>query len=97
VWFAGHAGVKWAWVIFDVALIAGIFQLLRRPSWRLAVLLALAVSFDALLTPLEAACWNLPRLENAADVALVALACLGPPLAALALWGTTNRLPRRPR
>jgi phosphatidylglycerol lysyltransferase len=94
-WFAGHAAVKWAWVAFDLALLAGIAQLLRRPSWRLATLLAAAASLDALLTPLEAAFWNLPYLESFAALVLVLLACLAPLLAALAFGGASRRLARQ--
>lgn len=91
-WFAGHAAVKWAWVAFDAAIIVGIVQLIRTPSWQLAALLATAVSIDAFVTPIEAIFWNLDRITNWFDVVVVVLACAAPLLAAVMLWGTTVRL-----
>jgi len=91
-WFAGHSAVKWAWVAFDLALIAGIAGLLCRPSGRLATLLAVAASLDALLTPLEAAAWNLPYLASFSELGIVVVACLAPLLGALALGGASRRL-----
>src|SRR6185295_18664725 len=66
-WFGGHVAVKWSWVAFDFTMGAGLLQLLRRPSARLALLLAIAVAFDALITPLEIAFWNLPHIETWVD------------------------------
>jgi phosphatidylglycerol lysyltransferase len=94
VWFAGHAAVKWAWIGFDVLMLAGLVRLLRHPSPRLATMLALAASADALATPLEAALWNLPRIRGWLDGVVVALACIAPALAAVVLWGTRARLLR---
>jgi phosphatidylglycerol lysyltransferase len=94
VWFAGHASVKWAWVSFDVVVCAGLVTLLRRPSWWLAALLATMVSADALLTALEAALWNLPRLSTWLEGVLIALACTAPAFASLTLWGAALRLKR---
>jgi phosphatidylglycerol lysyltransferase len=90
-WFAGHVAVKWGWVAFDSVLILGFAFLLRRPSFRLAASLAAAVSVDAVLTPLESVLWNLPP-HGAADSVVIALACLAPLVAALALWGAADRL-----
>lgn len=92
VWFAGHAAAKWAWVAFDVALALGIVALLRRPSSWLAAVLASVVTLDATLTALEASAWNAPQLAWGPSVLVVALACGGPALAALALWGAFARL-----
>lgn len=94
VWFAGYAAVKWAWVAFDVVIFAGLVWLLRRPSWRLAALLATAVSADAVLTSVEAAFWNVPRVSGPLDAIVVGVACVMPALAAAVLWGTTARLER---
>lgn len=94
VWFGGHAAVKWAWVVFDVLVLLGLTRLLRRPSPRLATILALAVGADALATPLEAAFWNIPRIRGWLDGLLVALACMAPAFAAVVLWGTRARLLR---
>lgn len=94
VWFAGHAGVKWAWVVFDVLVCSGLMLLVRRPSWRLAALLSIAVSADAVLTLLEAAFWNLPELRDWLHGGVIVLACAAPALAAITLWGATVRLKR---
>lgn len=91
-WFAGHAAVKWAWVGFDAALALGLWRLLRRPTPRLAGALAAVVGADALLTTVEAAAWNLPRLHSGPEAAVVALACAAPAAAAVALWGARRRL-----
>lgn len=96
-WFAGHVVVKCGWVAFDCLLLFGLAALLRRPSFRLAAWLAAAVSVDAMLTPLEAALWNVPRQRGAADLAIIALACLAPLVAALTLWGAAHRLRQEQR
>ena len=85
-WFPS-AWVKWAWVAFDVALAAAMLRLLRRGGRRLAGALALAVSVDAALTWLQAGLWNAPRIESAGGALMVAVACAGPTLGALVLWG----------
>jgi phosphatidylglycerol lysyltransferase len=94
VWFGGHSAVKWAWVLFDSLVAVGIFWLLRRPSWRLARALAVAVSFDAFLTPVEAALWNLPHIRSGLEVLVVLTASVAPVLGATALWGAAGRLER---
>jgi phosphatidylglycerol lysyltransferase len=45
------------------------------------------VSLDALLTPLQAVLWNLPRARGWLDYVLITLACLAPLLACIVLWG----------
>ncbi|PCC71193.1 phosphatidylglycerol lysyltransferase [Nannocystis exedens] len=96
-WFGGRPGVKWAWVGFDVLLLVGLVVLRRRRSPGLATGLALAVTVDALVTPVEAALWNLPQLRGWLDGLVIALACIGPALAAIVLWGTRARLVRMAR
>lgn len=91
-WFAGNATIQYAWVAFDTLIVFGLFRLVRRPSWKLALGLALAASADAILTPLEAIAWNVPRLHTGLEVVIVLLACLAPCLAAFVLWGTASRL-----
>lgn len=93
-WFGGHPAVKWAWVAFDTLMLVGLVVLLRRRSPRLATVLALAVTVDALVTPIEAALWNLPRLHGWLDGLVVAVACVAPALAAVVLWGARSRLVR---
>jgi phosphatidylglycerol lysyltransferase len=94
VWFAGHSAAKWAWVVFDVLVCAGLILLIRRPSWRLAALLAVVVTADAALTVVEAAFWNLPQLASWLHGGVIALACAAPALAAATLWGAAVRLKR---
>jgi phosphatidylglycerol lysyltransferase len=91
-WFHGHAAIKWAWVAFDLVVCAGIVGFIRRPSRKLAWTLAVLVSIDALLTPLEAMLWNVPRLTGLRDACIVLLACTAPLLGAAVLWGAAFRL-----
>jgi hypothetical protein len=79
-WFP-HAGVKWAWVGFDALLAAGLFAL--RARWRdgLARLLTVAIGADALLTTIEAAWWNVPRVEGPGAWAVLAAAVGAPAIA----------------
>jgi phosphatidylglycerol lysyltransferase len=83
----GAAWIKWAWVYFDLGLSLALFHLLLKRSRWLLTALCLAVSGDALLTTLEAALWNFPRAGSTLDYFLIALACAGPLLAAIVLWG----------
>lgn len=89
-WFPSPA-VHAAWVVFDVALGAGLVILLRRFRPALALALAIAVTADAVVTTIQAVLFNLPRARGALDVALVAIACAGPSIASLALWGLLER------
>jgi phosphatidylglycerol lysyltransferase len=85
-WF-GAAWLKWAWVMFDLLLAAGLFRFLRERRTSLLTVLAVAVTADAVLTPLQALLWNLPHAEGAFDYLAVAVGCLAPVLAAIVLWG----------
>ena len=85
-WF-GSAELKWGWVVFDIALAAGLFRFLHKRSTASLTPLAVAVTADALLTPVQAVLWNLPRARGALDYGLIALGCLGPLLASIVLWG----------
>jgi phosphatidylglycerol lysyltransferase len=84
-WFP-NAWVQRGWVLFDVALVVGLFALAAR--WRrwLGVLLASLVTLDATLTLIEAVVYNLPRSQRASDLMVVALSCLAPASAAVILW-----------
>jgi phosphatidylglycerol lysyltransferase len=83
----GASWIKWAWIYFDLGLCLALFRLLVKPARWLLTALCLAVSADALLTTLEAALWNFPRAASTLDYLLIALACSGPLLAAIVLWG----------
>jgi phosphatidylglycerol lysyltransferase len=88
-WF-GSAWLKWSWVVFDLAVAAGLFRFLHKRSTSSLTLLAVAVTADALLTPLQALLWNLPRARSPLDYVLILLACLAPLLASVVLWGARN-------
>lgn len=102
-WFPS-SHVQYAWVCFDVLLAVALFSLSR--MWRrwLGVLLATAVTGDAVLTSAEALHYNLPRtmhlthnsgIASAGSVLVVlAIACLGPILGAFTLWGAVRRTAR---
>ncbi len=74
----------------------------RRAAWRLSRALAIAVSLDAVLTIVQAIWWNRSAVQaiwwnrSATDRALgwavVLIACLGPAVAAVMLWGATRRM-----
>lgn len=85
-WF-GSAWLKWGWVVFDVLVSAGLFRYLVKRSTASLTPLAVAVTFDAMLTPVQALLWNLPRARSPFDYAIIALACLAPLLACIVLWG----------
>jgi phosphatidylglycerol lysyltransferase len=85
-WF-GAAWLKWGWVGFDVVVLVGLLRFLRLRSASSLRPLALLVTLDALLTPLQAVWWNLPRARSVADYAVVAVACSAPLFASVVLWG----------
>jgi phosphatidylglycerol lysyltransferase len=91
-WFA-HAWIKWSWVAFDLAVAAGLFRFLYKRSTSSLTPLAVAVTLDAVLTPLQAALWNLPRARAPLDYLLIALGCLAPLLASIVLWGARRFRP----
>ncbi len=91
-----------AWVLFDIGLLLALRRLralmqqrgavAREQTWRLVRVVATAVSADALLTVVQAVWWNAPRTSGAVHIAIVAIACIGPTLAAIVLWGAERRL-----
>lgn len=85
VWFPAR-WVQLAWVLFDVGLLAGLFSLVRRWRQGLATLLASVVTADAVLTTIEAALYNVPRISSIAEGLMVAAAVAGPSIAAVLLW-----------
>ncbi|MCB9653668.1 MAG: DUF2156 domain-containing protein [Deltaproteobacteria bacterium] len=91
-WFAGHRSIKWGWIGFDVMMMAALLLLARRPSSRLASILAAAATLDALVTPIEALAWNLPRMRGWFDLLIVFAGCVAPPVAALVLFYASRRL-----
>jgi phosphatidylglycerol lysyltransferase len=100
-WFPSVA-VHAAWVAFDGALLMALRHVRRtarhagaasrRRTARVAVMVAGAVTLDAILTALQALAWNRPRLGGTATAAVVLVACAAPLLAAPVLWGAAQRL-----
>jgi len=85
-WF-GAAWLKWFWVAFDVLVAAGLFRYLAKRETALLTPLAIAVTFDAVASPIEALFWNVEHVRSAFDHVLIALGCLAPALASIVLWG----------
>jgi phosphatidylglycerol lysyltransferase len=85
-WF-GAAWLKWSWVVFDLVVAAGLFRFLYKRSTASLTPLAVAVTLDAVLTPLQALLWNVPRARGPFDYVVIAAACLAPILASIVLWG----------
>lgn len=89
-WFPSP-GMQWAWVVFDVLLIVGLATLVAQWRFWLGRALAVAVSLDAVLTMWQAVTWYAPRAMALTDDLLMLVACAGPLLAAIVLWGTVRR------
>ncbi len=89
--FFPSRAVQLAWVALDLGLLAGFAALMRRWRTALGTVLALAVTADAVVTAIEAAVYNLPRVHGPVTAGLIALAVTGPALAAVLLWGACWR------
>lgn len=90
-WFPSLA-VHLAWVLFDVALIGALRVHRRTGDERIARAVAIAVSFDAVLTIVQAVWWNAPRARHLLDIIAIVVACAGPLITAPVLWGAVQRL-----
>ncbi|QJR38260.1 DUF2156 domain-containing protein [Gemmatimonas groenlandica] len=98
-WFPSGA-VQSAWVVFDALLLLGLRALrartsgarARRTASRWSRALATVVSADAVLTSAQALWWNSGSNRGAPEWAVVLLACLGPWLASVVLWGASRRM-----
>jgi phosphatidylglycerol lysyltransferase len=86
-WFPG-AGVQYAWAGFDLLLIGLMLSLARRWRARVAELVVLLTTLDALLTTVQVLLWNVWTARTLAAWALVVLGCAGPLLAATFFWST---------
>jgi phosphatidylglycerol lysyltransferase len=82
--------IKWGWVVFDVLVACGLFRFLYKRRTASLTLLALAVTADAVLTPVQALLWNLPRTSRLSELLLILLACAAPILASIVLWGARS-------
>lgn len=78
--------LRWAWVVYDLLLAAGLLALGRR--WRpgLARLLHAAVAGDAVVTVVEALLWNAPRAHRGIEWLLLGCGVLAPAAATWLLW-----------
>jgi phosphatidylglycerol lysyltransferase len=85
-WF-GHAALKWGWVAFDVVVAAGLFRFLYKRNTVSLTPLAIAVTLDAVVTPVEAALWNWPRARAPYEFVVIIAACVAPLVASVVLWG----------
>src|SRR5205814_8293773 len=88
--------VKWSWVAFDGVLALALFLLAAR--WRrwLGLALAAAISADALLTAVQVAIFDLPRVRGLVDALVLLLSVAAPAGAALILWNTVGHRRARP-
>jgi phosphatidylglycerol lysyltransferase len=83
--------LKWAWVCFDLALIAALGNLIRRPRPHIARLLSRVIAADASLTLIEALWFNLPRAHHGYEFAAMAIAVAAPAGASLVLRNVWRR------
>ncbi|HEX4462754.1 MAG TPA: DUF2156 domain-containing protein [Polyangia bacterium] len=93
-WFP-RPWIQTAWVTFDIALVAVLFSLTLRWRHWLGVLVASAISADAVLTALQVALYDGPRAP-AADWPVIAISLAGPTLAAIVLWGAVGHRRSQP-
>ena len=89
-WFPSPV-VKWAWVTFDILLLGALYRLRLGRSQRRTIVVAVAVTMDTVLTLVQAAFWNVSRARTPFELLMVVVACAGPALAALVLWGAVRR------
>ena len=95
-WFPGPAA-KAGWLSFDAVLAVALFSLAAQ--WRrwLGLLLAVAVSADALVTVAQLALDDLPRRGGGWGATLIfGIAAAAPALAAVILWNAINHRRLRP-
>ena len=85
IWFPS-AEIQFAWAIFDMILVALMFTLVQRWRARVAELLVVLTTLDALLTSVQVLFWNVWTARTLAAWLLVLLGCSGPLLAATFFW-----------
>lgn len=83
--------MQWSWVAFDTLLFVALLSALFRWSSRLGLLLAIAVTTDALVSVYQGIAWYVPRARTVAELLLTTLVTAAPILAAVVLWGTWRR------
>ncbi|MDB4976299.1 MAG: hypothetical protein JWN48_4640 [Myxococcaceae bacterium] len=87
VWFPSSQ-VQYAWVAFDMLLIGLMLSLVQRWRSRLAELVVVLTTLDALLTTFQVLFWNVWTARTLLAWGLVLLGCTGPLLAATFFWST---------
>jgi phosphatidylglycerol lysyltransferase len=80
------AAAQWGWVVFDLLLVIALLALASR--WRrwLGVMLAVAISSDAVVTWLEVLLYNVSRARYFWEWLGLTVGCVAPSLAAILLW-----------
>jgi phosphatidylglycerol lysyltransferase len=80
------AAWQYGWVAFDVALGGALLALGQRWRPRLANVVAMVVTADAIVTLVQAIAYDLPRRRGVVDTLVIAIAILAPSIAAAMLW-----------
>jgi len=93
-WFPSDAW-RWGWITFDVAIGAALLYLSAHWHARLADLLAILITLDAVITLAQAVGYDLSRHNSPWGWVVMAVAVLAPTLAATLLW--SGRAHRRAR
>lgn len=98
-WFPS-AAVHVAWIALDVVICAVMFALARRFRAGLGTFAAVAVSADAVRTLVQAVTWNVARVGDFGEFAVVAAGCAAPLFASVVSWRNVGRarpavMPRR--
>jgi phosphatidylglycerol lysyltransferase len=87
-WFPAR-WVQTGWVAFDLVLVAALFALTWRWRHWLGLVVACAISADAVVTPMQLVLYDAPRIAGL-EWLVVAIALGGPALAAVVLWGAVG-------
>lgn len=85
-WFPSRR-VQFGWVAFDLVMCGALVALARRWRQPLALAAATAALADGVVTTVEAARWNAPRVRRVTDVLVIAAAIAAPFAAAAILFG----------
>jgi phosphatidylglycerol lysyltransferase len=93
-WFPAR-WTQTAWVIFDLALATLLFSLTRRWRHWLGVLVAGAITADAIVTALQVALFDARNVVGI-DWLVVAISLAGPSLAAVVSWGAVGHRRAQP-
>jgi hypothetical protein len=86
-WFPS-ATYQYAWALFDVLLVGLMLSLVRRWRARVATLVVVLTTLDAVLTSVQVLLWNVWTARTLLAWCLVLLGCAGPLLAATFFWST---------